>query len=122
MVQYNYNCEVMNANYYQADGMVRFHKIVTDDAGYVMAIGTISKPQNKDEIHSYTYDGVLVKYDEKLKYMDSVSYGDDRDDYFTDLIFVDDSYLVVGYSSYEDDSYMSKFIRYSKALKVLEVG
>ena len=30
-------------------------------------------------------------------------------------------YLVVGFSSYEDGSYMSKFIRYSDALKVLEV-
>ena len=30
-------------------------------------------------------------------------------------------YLVSGYSSYEDGSYLSKFIRYSDALKVLGV-
>ena len=29
--------------------------------------------------------------------------------------------LVIGYSSYEDSSYLSKFINYSSALKVLEV-
>ena len=32
-----------------------------------------------------------------------------------------EKYLVSGHSSYEDGSYMSKFINYSKALKVLEV-
>ena len=50
-----------------------------------------------------------------------MTYGDERDDYFTDVQYVDGSYLVVGYSSYEDGSYLSKFIRYSNALKVLGV-
>jgi len=53
--------------------------------------------------------------------IDVVNYGDERDDYFTDIIFANEKYLVSGYSSYEDGSYMSKFINYSKALKVLEV-
>ena len=48
-------------------------------------------------------------------------YGDERDDYFTDIILDHNQYLVVGYSSYEDGSYLSKFIRYSDALKVLGV-
>ena len=48
-------------------------------------------------------------------------YGDDRDDYFTDIIYDKNDYLVVGYSSYEDGSYLSKFIHYSDALKVLGV-
>ena len=42
-------------------------------------------------------------------------------DFFTDIILDDYNYLVIGYSSYEDSSYLSKFINYSSALKVLEV-
>ena len=43
------------------------------------------------------------------------------DDYFTDINCVDGKYLVSGYSSYDDGSYLSKFITYSDALKVLGV-
>ena len=49
-------------------------------------------------------------------------YGDKQDDYFTDIRENDEKYIVVGYSSYEDGSYMSKIISYSMALKVLEVN
>ena len=50
-----------------------------------------------------------------------VTYGDLGEDYFTDVKLVDDDYLTIGYSSYDDGSYLSKFIRFSDALKVLEV-
>ena len=50
-----------------------------------------------------------------------VNYGDENDDYFTDIIILDGNYLVSGYSYYKDGSYLSKFITYSNALKTLEV-
>ena len=56
-----------------------------------------------------------------LKKIDLVNYGADRDDYFTDIMLDQGEYVVVGYSFYDEGSYMSKFIRYSKALKVLGV-
>ena len=39
----------------------------------------------------------------------------------TDITIEDNQYLVTGYSSYEDGSYLSKFITYSDALKALGV-
>ena len=64
--------------------------------------------------------GYLV-YDKVLEKVSVVRYGDDRDDYFTDVIVNDGNYLVSGYSSYEDGSYLNKFITYSDALKTLGV-
>ena len=49
------------------------------------------------------------------------NYGEQADDHFTDVLLVGDNYLVVGYCSYEDGSYLGKFIVYSDALKILEV-
>ena len=74
-----------------------------------------------ESVDEYNYNGIIGKYDSNLNMIDVVNYGDERDDYFTDIIFANEKYLVSGYSSYEDGSYMSKFINYSKALKVLEV-
>ena len=94
-----------------------------DKDNNIIAIGikTSTKKSNSRTVSDINYDGIIGKYDSNLKELDVVSYGDDRDDYFTDIILSNDYYLVTGYSSYEDGSYLSKFIRYSDALKVLEV-
>ena len=95
--------------------------MAVDNDKNLIAIGTVSIATKADGISEYNYDGFIAKYDENLKYIDSINYGDERDDFFTDIMCGEDEYLVIGYSSYEDGSYMSKFIRYSKALKVLGV-
>ena len=121
IVRYDLGCEYIDQVVYTGSGIERFNKLMVDDQNNLVAIGTMAIETLEDGVSEYNYDGIVAKYDANLKYVDSVSYGDERDDYFTDIIFVDDMYLVVGYSSYEDGSYMSKFIRYSKALKVLNV-
>jgi len=121
IVRYDLGCEYIDQVVYTGLGIERFNKLMVDDLNNLVAIGTMAIETTEDGVSEYNYDGIVAKYDANLKYVDSVSYGDERDDYFTDIIFVDDMYLVVGYSSYEDGSYMSKFIRYSKALKVLNV-
>ena len=67
------------------------------------------------------YNGLIGKYKSDLSNIKLETYGAQRDDHFTDIKVVDNNYCVVGYSSYEDGSYLSKFIVYSDALKVLEV-
>ncbi len=121
IAQYDFDGNFISQVVYVGDGNERFHKLVVDDHDSIVAIGTMAIPKKENGISEYNYDGIVAKYDKNLKYVDSVSYGDDRDDYFTDIIYKNDGYLVVGYSSYEDGSYMSKFIRYSRALKVLSV-
>lgn len=122
IVRYNLDCVYIDQVVYSGKGIERYNKLIVDDSEHLVAIGTMAIPTNDDGISEYNYDGIIAKYDSDLKEIDSVSYGgDERDDYFTDIKFVDGRYLVVGYSSYEDGSYMSKFISYSRALKVVGV-
>ena len=121
IVRYNYDCRYIDQAVYTGSGIERFNKMIVDDQDHLVAIGTMAVAQEKSGISEYNYDGILAKYDFNLKYIAATSYGTDRDDFFNDILFHDDEYLVAGYSFYDNGSYMSKFIRYSKALKVLGV-
>lgn len=121
IVRYSYDCRYIDQAVYTGEGIERFNKMIVDDQGRIVAIGTQAIAQEDVGITEYNYDGIIAKYDEDLKQIDLVNYGADRDDYFTDIIFDKGEYVVAGYSFYDEGSYMSKFIRYSKALKVLGV-
>ena len=121
IVRYDYNCGYMDQVIYTGAGMERFNKMIVDDQDHLVVIGTMAVAQEKSGISEYNYDGILAKYDLNLKYIAATDYGTDRDDFFNDILFQNDEYVIVGYSFYDNGSYMSKFIRYSKALKVLGV-
>jgi len=123
IVQYDLDCNYEKQVIYNSKGLARFNKISKDSHDNLVVIGTSAIYLNEvhDGYNEFNYDGIVGKYDTNLEKIDAVTYGDKRDDYFTDIKVVDDSYLVVGYSEYEDGSYLSKFISYSSALKVLEV-
>ena len=40
-------------------------------------------------------------------------------DYFTDIGKKDDKYIISGYSTYEEDSYISKLITYTNSGKLI---
>ena len=125
IIQYDLDCNYQNQVIYENAGMLRYNKLITDNDEHIIAIGVTAldketKNRNKTTV-DYNYDGVIGKYNLDLTEITAVTYGDERDDFFTDVLYVDGKYLVVGYSSYEDGSYYSKFIRYSDALKVLGV-
>ncbi|MDO5393919.1 MAG: hypothetical protein Q4F33_04880, partial [Mycoplasmatota bacterium] len=123
IVQYDKELNYIKDVTYDNKGVERFNQLVIDEEDDVVAIGTVSlldKANDKDG-KAFNHDGVIAKYDKDLEKVMIVPYGDDRDDYFTDIIIFEDNYLVVGYSSYEDGSYLSKFITYSYALKTLGV-
>ncbi len=123
IVQYDYDCTYIAQVAYESKGYVRYNKLILDSNQYLIAIGIAAtqKKSNNKTADTFNYDGLIAKYDSSLKEIGVVMYGDERDDYFTDIILDHNQYLVVGYSSYEDGSYLSKFIRYSDALKVLGV-
>ena len=123
IVMYDSSCNYLSEVTYDNGGIDRFSKLVLDDDKNIIAIGTMytTRTDSDESVDEYNYNGIIGKYDSNLNMIDVVNYGDERDDYFTDIIFANEKYLVSGYSSYEDGSYMSKFINYSKALKVLEV-
>ena len=96
---------------------------VYDSNSNIIAIGSMKlKKETSDKTADvFNYDAIIGKYKESLEKVSVVTYGEEKDDFFTDITIVNDNYLVSGYSSYEDGSYMSKFLRYSEALKLLGV-
>lgn len=123
IVEYDTDCKYIGQVVYKGKGIERYNKLIKDDHDNVIAIGIMATNRIKRSktVDEFDYDGIIGKYNVNLEKIDVVTYGDERDDYFTDIKEVDDNYLVVGYSSYEDGSYLSKFINYSKAFKVLGV-
>lgn len=123
IVEFNLDGTIVNSVLYQEKDYDKYNRIIKDDYDNIIAIGITTTRRNvkSDTIDEYDYDGIIGKYKANLEKVGIVPYGDENDDFFTDVILDDNNYLVVGYSSYEDGSYLSKFINYSSALKVLEV-
>ena len=124
IVKYNLDCDYRDEIIYSNDGLERFNRLEIDNNDNIIVVGTtsiLSKKTSSDGVSIFSYDGIIGKYSVDFSSSSVIVYGDDRDDYFTDIKVVDGKYLVTGYSSYEDGSYLSKFITYSDALKVLGV-
>lgn len=122
IVRYNKNLEFREEVIHEGDFSERYNQLILDKNENVVVVGTSRRlDDNEENVNVYIHDGIIGKYDKDLKKVTVVSYGDDRDDYLTDIMEDGNSYLVVGYSSYEDGSYLSKFITYSDALKALGV-
>lgn len=124
LIKYNFDLELRKEVVYEGENLERFNQFVVDKHNNVILVGTSAKVDDEssgDKVNVYVHDGLIGKYDENLEKVSVVLYGDDRDDYFTDVVISNNNYLVSGYSSYEDGSYLSKFITYSDALKTLGV-
>lgn len=123
IIRYTSNLKYVDEVIYTGEELERFNKVIKDNKDNLVAIGstaTITK-NKKNKVNEYNYNGLIAKYDKDLKKIAVVTYGNDYDDYFNDVVEIDNSYVVVGYSSFEDGEYLSKYIRYSDALKVLEI-
>ncbi len=123
IIRYTTNLKYVDEVIYTGEELERFNKIITDKNDNLVAIGSMATTteDKKNKINEYKYNGLIAKYDKELKKIAVVTYGNDYDDYFNDVVEYDGSYIVVGYSSYENDEYFSKYIKYSDALKVLEI-
>lgn len=124
IIKYNLKLDFKEEVVYDDASFSRFNKIIVDEDDNFIVIGTtakLDKEKSGEGVNVFTHDGLIGKYDSNLEKISVELYGDDRDDYFTDVIISDGNYLVSGYSSYEDGSYLCKFITYSDALKTLEV-
>lgn len=117
LVKYKLNLDYVDSVFYETDYSGRFLKVITDHNNDLIVIGSTAEEKKKKTIH-HTYIG---KYRSDLREASVVPYYNEEDDYFTDVSFMNDNYLVSGYSFYPEQGYLSKFLLYSKALKVLEV-
>ena len=123
IIRYTSNLKYVDEVIYTGEELERFNKVIKDNKDNLVAIGstaTITK-NKKNKVNEYNYNGLIAKYDKDLKKIAVVTYGNDYDDYFNDVVEIDNSYVVVGYSSFEDGEYLSKYIRYSDALKEKEI-
>ena len=122
IVEYDTDCTYIKETVYESDGINRFNKMQVDSNDNIIVIGSLKlNKSSKDSVDVFNYDAIIGKYKDNLEKVSIIKYGDEKDDFFTDITIVDENYLVSGYSSYEDGSYLSKFLKYSEALKLLEV-
>ena len=118
LIKLDLNCNYIDQVLYKEKTKDRFNKIISDSYNNIVIIG--SRAIN-NKSNTYNYKGLIGKYKSNLKKIDVIEYGDNKDDHFTQLKEVNNDYLVSGYSLYKEEGYLSKFITYSDALKVLEV-
>ena len=124
IIKYERDLDVDEEVTYEDKGFERFNQVIVDKNNNIVVVGTtaeVNKVDSSESVNVFIHDALIGKYDKDLEKVSVVRYGDDRDDYFTDVIVSDGNYLVSGYSSYEDGSYLNKFITYSDALKTLGV-
>lgn len=117
LVKYDLDLSYIDSAIYDSKYSGRFLKVITDNNDdLVVLASTVEGKKNKDVHHAY-----IGKYREDLTEASVVPYYNEEDDYFTNVALMQDTYLVSGYSFYSDQGYLSKFLSYSEALKVLEV-
>lgn len=121
IVMYDMNGNYISENRYGGKGIERYNSAIVDNENIIIVgqEGIIEEKKKKESEKPYTYYGIFAKYDESLKEIEINNYGDDMDDYFTDIKQVNGKYIVSGYSLYEDNNYLPKFITYTKNGKVI---
>lgn len=116
LIRYDLNLEYINDISYSSEYSGIFLRVVKDDNDDLIVLGSTREKQNDIIHHSY-----IGKYRSDLTEVQVVPYYNEEDDYFTDIVLLDNTYLISGYSYYPNQGYLSKFLSYSSALKLLEV-
>ena len=122
LVKYDLDCNYQNETTYKGKGMERFNKAIIDSNNDIVIAGqtgVYNKKKSTKDVNVFSYDGIFAKYDDNLKELELENYGNEMDDYFTDIKQDNDKYLISGYSTYDSNSYLSKFITYSKSGKLI---
>ena len=120
LIKYDSDCDYLSEVTYKGKGLERFNRIILDDNRLVIIgqTGIYNKKKSKN-IDVYNYNGIFAKYSTNLKELKNEEYALDVDDYFTDVKKYNNNYMISGYSEYEDNNYLSKFIIYSRAGKLI---
>lgn len=117
LVRYDLDLNYLNEETHKLKDSSFFRKVIVDSNQDLLVLGT-AREIKKDEVIHHSFIG---KYRSNLEKAQVVNYYNETDDYLTDIEIFDDNYLVSGYSFYSDQGYLSKFLLYSQALKLLEV-
>lgn len=124
IVKYDLELNKISENTYKGKGMERYNRAIIDNNSNIIIAGqtgVYNEKESTSELNVFSYDGIFAKYNKDLEELVLEKYGDEKDDYFTDIKQDNDKYYISGYSTYEDDSYISKIITYSKSGKLIGV-
>ena len=121
IVKYDLDCNNINEITYKGKGMERFNKAIVDNDKIIIAgqTGIYNKEKSSDKENIFSYNGIFAIYDKELKKLELTNYKEEMNDYFTDIGKKDDKYIISGYSTYEEDSYISKLITYTNSGKLI---
>lgn len=119
IIEYDTDCNLQKEVTYKGKGIERYNRIITDNNNLVIAGQTEIYDEEKSTNEENSYNGIFAKYNSDLQELNVEEYNNDGDDYFTDIKQVNNQYMISGYSKYEESSYLSKFMIYSKAGKLI---
>lgn len=123
IVKYSFDLEELSSKTYSGKGIERYNRVIIDSNSNIVVIGQTgiyNKEKSTAKLNVFSYNGLIAKYDNNLKELLVDQYGDNEDDFFTNIVEKDKYYYVSGYSTY-DGSYLSKFVVYTKSGKLKEV-
>lgn len=121
IIKYDKDLNLISETTYRGKGIERYNKVIVDNNNLIISgqTGIYNKKKSTTKINVFSYNGIFAKYDEDLIELKVEEYGDEMDDYFTDIKQNNDKYIIGGYSTYAVDNYLSMFIVYSKAGKLI---
>lgn len=123
IIKYDLNLNKINEKTYTGKGMERYNRIIIDSNNNLVVAGhtgVYNKSKSTAELNVFSYNGILAKYNTNLEELLIEEYGEEEDDYFTDVKQKKDEYIISGYSSI-DNSYISKLVTYTKSGKLIGV-
>ena len=124
IVKYDSDGNALNEVTFSRNNALRFNKIVSDGDDLIVVGHTYKKDEEKstDTYNYLDYRGVIVKYNSDLEELSKATENGEGIDYFSDVLVMDDGYLVGGASSSEElgsnnKDYRTYFLKYSKDLE-----
>ena len=124
IVKYDSDGNVLDEVTFARNDAARFNKIVSDGDNLIVVGHTYKKDEEKstDTYNYLDYRGIIVKYNSDLEELSNARENGEGIDYFSDVIVMDDGYLVGGASSSRElgsnnKDYRTYFLKYSKDLE-----
>ena len=124
IVKYDSDGNVLDEVTLSRNNAARFNKIISDGDDLIVVGHTYKKDEEKstDTYNYLDYRGVIVKYNSDLEELSKATENGEGIDYFSDVIVMDDGYLVGGASSSEElgsnnKDYHTYFLQYNKNLE-----
>lgn len=126
LLKYDSDGNIIYERTFDQNNTARFNSVILDGDDIVVVGHTAKKDEEEstDQYNVFRYSGILAKYDQDGNLVTSQVEEGSRDTYFSDLLSVDDTYLVVGQTSSSElggnnKDFVPFFLTYDKEGKAL---